>query len=231
MSRLWLGNCRIINYTMYIWHMVNVVKRKCQTSDILGCMNQFWILSLQTMILAVYISVTYYSLWHLLYMHCWMFSPWQQAQDLEVQWEVMHVLHVFSLSYLSEFVNSVLFTKYLFQIATSVRVVRTGVPTGYRSNPILLKAPFLLIILGTVSLGGLNAMRLEKLSVVNGHLFLYYWSCNWLFLFCCSGHTNGKRRPIPLSIHFFHERTMFVKLFIGNYNRKVNAYKCQLEVV
>ncbi|XP_008790495.1 uncharacterized protein LOC103707686 [Phoenix dactylifera] len=44
--------------------------------------------------------------------------------------------------------------------ATSVRVVRTGVPTGYRrSNPVLLKAPFLLIILGTVSLGGLNAMR------------------------------------------------------------------------
>nr|XP_029116652.1 uncharacterized protein LOC105061501 isoform X1 [Elaeis guineensis] len=65
-----------------------------------------------------------------------------------------------SLLYFSSFVNSVLFTKCLFQIATSVRVVRTGVPTGYRrSNPVLLKAPFLLIILGTVSLGGLNAMR------------------------------------------------------------------------
>eukprot|EP00262_Sarcandra_glabra_P016165 TRINITY_DN5181_c0_g1_i1.p1 TRINITY_DN5181_c0_g1~~TRINITY_DN5181_c0_g1_i1.p1 ORF type:complete len:135 (+),score=17.77 TRINITY_DN5181_c0_g1_i1:128-532(+) len=45
--------------------------------------------------------------------------------------------------------------------ATYTRVVRTGVPKVYggRSNCTLVKVPFLLLILGTVSLGGLNAIR------------------------------------------------------------------------
>ncbi|OAY82795.1 hypothetical protein ACMD2_09350 [Ananas comosus] len=44
--------------------------------------------------------------------------------------------------------------------ATYVRVMRTGVPTGYgRRNRALIKTPFLLLIFGTVSLGGFNAAR------------------------------------------------------------------------
>ncbi|XP_077218280.1 chaperone DnaJ-domain superfamily protein isoform X2 [Tasmannia lanceolata] len=45
--------------------------------------------------------------------------------------------------------------------ATYTRVVRKGVPRAYggRSNRALVKAPFFLLILGTVSLGGLNASR------------------------------------------------------------------------
>ncbi|PIA60752.1 hypothetical protein AQUCO_00300339v1 [Aquilegia coerulea] len=40
------------------------------------------------------------------------------------------------------------------------RVVRTGVPRVHgRSHHALIKAPFLLLILGTVALGGLNAAR------------------------------------------------------------------------
>ncbi|ONK63139.1 uncharacterized protein A4U43_C07F11810 [Asparagus officinalis] len=43
---------------------------------------------------------------------------------------------------------------------TYVRVVRTGVPGSYRSsNKSLIKAPFLLLMLGTISFGGLNASR------------------------------------------------------------------------
>lgn len=46
-------------------------------------------------------------------------------------------------------------------LATNVRVVRTGVPmtNGGRGNHALIRIPFLLIILGTVGLGGLNATR------------------------------------------------------------------------
>ncbi|ERN02000.1 hypothetical protein AMTRI_Chr02g266390 [Amborella trichopoda] len=40
------------------------------------------------------------------------------------------------------------------------RVVRTGVPkSSGRSNTFLIKAPFLLLILGTISLGGFNASK------------------------------------------------------------------------
>lgn len=48
--------------------------------------------------------------------------------------------------------------------ATSVRVVRTGVPTasGGRRNHALIGIPFLFIILGTVGLGGFNAARAYK---------------------------------------------------------------------
>ncbi|OVA16658.1 hypothetical protein BVC80_1543g92 [Macleaya cordata] len=44
------------------------------------------------------------------------------------------------------------------------RVVRTGSPKfhGSRSNPVLVKAPFLLLIVGTVALGGINAARAYK---------------------------------------------------------------------
>ncbi|XP_072996137.1 uncharacterized protein [Typha latifolia] len=46
---------------------------------------------------------------------------------------------------------------------TYVRVVRTGVPTGYgRSNRTLVKTPFVLLVLGIVSFGGLNATRAYK---------------------------------------------------------------------
>ncbi|KAJ0054577.1 hypothetical protein Pint_00778 [Pistacia integerrima] len=46
-------------------------------------------------------------------------------------------------------------------LATNVRVVRTGVPMTNRGrrNHALIRIPFLLIILGTVGLGGLNAAR------------------------------------------------------------------------
>ncbi|XP_044502522.1 uncharacterized protein LOC123223420 [Mangifera indica] len=45
--------------------------------------------------------------------------------------------------------------------APNVRVVRTGVPmaNGGRRNHALIRIPFLLIILGTVGLGGFNAAR------------------------------------------------------------------------
>ncbi|KAB2074275.1 hypothetical protein F383_11156 [Gossypium arboreum] len=45
--------------------------------------------------------------------------------------------------------------------ATYSRVVRTGVPKahGGRRNRGLIQIPFLLIVLGTVGLGGLNATR------------------------------------------------------------------------
>ncbi|EEF47182.1 conserved hypothetical protein [Ricinus communis] len=48
--------------------------------------------------------------------------------------------------------------------ATYSRVVRTGMPRahGGRSNHILIRIPFLFIILGTVGLGGLNASRAYK---------------------------------------------------------------------
>ncbi|KAL9435451.1 hypothetical protein AB3S75_021679 [Citrus x aurantiifolia] len=48
--------------------------------------------------------------------------------------------------------------------ATSVRVVRTGVPmaSGGRRNHPLIGIPFLFIILGTVGLGGFNAARAYK---------------------------------------------------------------------
>lgn len=41
------------------------------------------------------------------------------------------------------------------------RVVRTGVPraNGGRKNHAMIKVPFLLLILGTVALGGFNASR------------------------------------------------------------------------
>ncbi|KAK4282613.1 hypothetical protein QN277_013969 [Acacia crassicarpa] len=44
------------------------------------------------------------------------------------------------------------------------RVVRTGVPraSGGRKNHPLIKVPFILIILGTAALGGLNAARAYK---------------------------------------------------------------------
>ncbi|KAJ8623552.1 hypothetical protein MRB53_032081 [Persea americana] len=44
---------------------------------------------------------------------------------------------------------------------TYTQVVRTGVPRVYkgRSNHALVSAPFLLLILGTLSLGGFNASR------------------------------------------------------------------------
>ncbi|GAY44930.1 hypothetical protein CUMW_085640 [Citrus unshiu] len=49
-------------------------------------------------------------------------------------------------------------------LATSVRVVRTGVPmaSGGRRNHPLIGIPFLFIILGTVGLGGFNAARAYK---------------------------------------------------------------------
>ncbi|KAL4308525.1 hypothetical protein GQ457_01G054470 [Hibiscus cannabinus] len=45
--------------------------------------------------------------------------------------------------------------------ATYLHVVRTGVPKahGGRKNRALIQIPFLLIVLGTVGLGGLNATR------------------------------------------------------------------------
>ncbi|XP_042514500.1 uncharacterized protein LOC122089103 isoform X1 [Macadamia integrifolia] len=45
--------------------------------------------------------------------------------------------------------------------ATRTRVVRTGAPRvhGARSSNALVKAPFLFLILGTITLGGLNAAR------------------------------------------------------------------------
>ncbi|KAJ9187938.1 hypothetical protein P3X46_003347 [Hevea brasiliensis] len=48
--------------------------------------------------------------------------------------------------------------------ATYARVVRTGMPKahGGRSNHVLIRIPFLFIILGTVGLGGLNATRAYK---------------------------------------------------------------------
>ncbi|KDP28327.1 hypothetical protein JCGZ_14098 [Jatropha curcas] len=48
--------------------------------------------------------------------------------------------------------------------ATYSRVVRTGMPRahGGRSNNVLIRIPFLFIILGTVGLGGLNATRAYK---------------------------------------------------------------------
>lgn len=44
------------------------------------------------------------------------------------------------------------------------RVVRTGVPraNGGRKNHAMIKVPFLLLILGTVALGGFNASRAYK---------------------------------------------------------------------
>ncbi|MBA0704316.1 hypothetical protein Golax_016582 [Gossypium laxum] len=46
-------------------------------------------------------------------------------------------------------------------VATYSHVVRTGVPKahGGRRNRGLIQIPFLLIVLGTVGLGGLNATR------------------------------------------------------------------------
>ncbi|KAA0034147.1 chaperone protein DnaJ [Cucumis melo var. makuwa] len=51
-----------------------------------------------------------------------------------------------------------------FWTATYERVVRRGVPVshGGRRNHALIKLPFLLLILGTVSLGGLNVSRAYK---------------------------------------------------------------------
>uniref|UniRef100_A0A804J7Q3 Uncharacterized protein n=1 Tax=Musa acuminata subsp. malaccensis TaxID=214687 RepID=A0A804J7Q3_MUSAM len=47
--------------------------------------------------------------------------------------------------------------------ATTVRVVRTGVPMGYgKGNRALITIPFLLLIAGTVSFAGLNAARAYK---------------------------------------------------------------------
>ncbi|XVF32980.1 hypothetical protein REPUB_Repub17cG0129300 [Reevesia pubescens] len=45
--------------------------------------------------------------------------------------------------------------------ATYSHVVRTGVPkaNGGRRNRALIQIPFLLIVLGTIGLGGLNATR------------------------------------------------------------------------
>ncbi|OAY73840.1 DnaJ subfamily B member 3 [Ananas comosus] len=56
--------------------------------------------------------------------------------------------------------------------ATYVRVVRTGVPTGYgRRNRALIKTPFLLLIFGTVSLGGFNAAS-PPFSTKRAHHFM-----------------------------------------------------------
>ncbi|CAL9045567.1 unnamed protein product [Musa banksii] len=47
--------------------------------------------------------------------------------------------------------------------ATTVRVVRTGVPMGSgKGNRALITIPFLLLIAGTVSFAGLNAARAYK---------------------------------------------------------------------
>ncbi|MQL98584.1 hypothetical protein Taro_031294 [Colocasia esculenta] len=48
------------------------------------------------------------------------------------------------------------------QTATHVRVVRKGAYGAHRSNSTLVKAPFLFIILATLSLGGYSVSRAYK---------------------------------------------------------------------
>jgi hypothetical protein len=54
--------------------------------------------------------------------------------------------------------------------------VRTGVPraNGGRKNHAMIKVPFLLLILGTVALGGFNASRCLTNNFL-ACLSLYFW--------------------------------------------------------